>query len=141
MQKTKSSPLVEAIQRTVANSYTMYMNYKRYHWNTFGPLFRDIHLLFDEHAAAILPGIDELGERVRMLGGESIGSPNEVAKFATIKEAKSGMTVREMLEQAISNHKIMISEFKQYTRAADKQDDLGTSDLFIRFVQVHEKQL
>ena len=73
MQKAESSSLANALQRTVANSYTMYMNYKRYHWNTTGRLFRDIRLLFDEHAAAILPGIDEFGERVRILGEESIG--------------------------------------------------------------------
>src|SRR6266511_902740 len=116
------------------------MNYKRYHWNTFGPLFRDIHLLFDEHPNSILPTADEYGERVRMLGKEAVGSPDEVVEHATVKMARSGMTMREMIEQAISNHKHVISEFKEAIRMADAQNDPGTSDLFIRTIQIHEKQ-
>ena len=116
------------------------MNYKRYHWNTFGPLFRDIHLLFDEHASAILEGVDEFGERMRVMGAEPIGSAEEVAKLATVKMAHNHMTMREMLEQAISNHKLMIQGFKDAIAAAGEQGDPGTADLFTKIIQVHEKQ-
>lgn len=141
MQKSSTLSVVDSLQRAVANSYTMYMNYKRYHWNTFGPLFRDIHLLFDEHADAVLKGVDEFGERVRILGAEPIGSPEEVSKMASVRMAHPEMTMRGMIEQAVSNHKLIIQEFKDAIRMAEAQNDPGTSDLFIRIVQVHEKQL
>ena len=51
---------MDYLQRAVANSYAMYLNYKKYHWNISGPLFRDVHLLFDEHAGHILETVDEL---------------------------------------------------------------------------------
>ncbi len=41
------SAVVMQLQRQVANSYILYTNYKHYHWNTYGPLFRYLHLLFD----------------------------------------------------------------------------------------------
>ncbi len=142
MQKSATTvSIVDSLQRAVANSYTVFMNYKRYHWNTFGPLFRDIHLLFDEHADAILKGIDEFGERVRILSAESIGSPEEVSRLATAKMAYPNMTVRAMIEQAITNHKLVISEFKDAIKTSDANNDPGTSDLFIRIIQVHEKEL
>ena len=142
MQKSSATlSVVESLQRAVANSYTIFMNYKRYHWNTFGPLFRDIHLLFDEHADAIFKGIDEFGERVRILGSESIGTPEEVSRLSTVKMASSNMSVRAMIEQSVANHKLVISEFKDAIRSSDTQNDPGTSDLFIRMLQVHEKQL
>ena len=38
------------------------------HWQTYGPLFRDLHLMFDEFAEAVLESLDEVAERVRMIG-------------------------------------------------------------------------
>jgi len=93
---------IKPLETAVANSYAMYMNYKRYHWNTFGPLFRDIHLLFDSHAEPVLNSADDFGERARILGAEAIGNAEEVVKYATVKHARSGMSMKEMIEQAVA---------------------------------------
>lgn len=132
--------VVKSLQRAVANSLVMYLNYKRYHWNTYGPLFRDIHLLFDEHASAVLKTVDEFGERVRMLGFEPIGSADEVVKLATVSNAEPKMSVKAMVEQAVANHRIMIKEFKEAIKQAEERSDPGTADVFVRNIQVHEKQ-
>src|SRR5712691_8184013 len=60
--------VVMQLQRQVANAYVLYTNYKHYHWNTYGPLFRDLHLLFDEFADAVLKTSDGFAERIRMIG-------------------------------------------------------------------------
>src|SRR6266545_1190190 len=57
-------PVVQHLQRQVANAFVLYANYKHYHWQTFGPLFRDLHLMFDEFAKDTLGTIDEMAERV-----------------------------------------------------------------------------
>ena len=44
------SPIIQALQRQVANAFVLYANYKHYHWQTYGPLFRDLHKLFDQLA-------------------------------------------------------------------------------------------
>ena len=131
---------VKPLQTAVANSLAMYMNYKRYHWNTFGPLFRDIHLLFDAHAEPVLNSADEFGERARILGDEAIGSPDEVVKHATVKQAHGGMSMKEMIEQAVANHRTIIAEFKDAIKVADEENDPGTADVFTRIIQIHEKQ-
>ena len=64
---TPDSPVVQALRRQTANAFVLYANYKHYHWQTFGPLFRDLHKLFDELANEVLSTVDEL-ERVRMIG-------------------------------------------------------------------------
>ncbi len=128
---------IKPLETAVANSYVMYMNYKRYHWNTFGPLFRDIHLLFDSHAETVLNSADEFGERARILGAEAIGSAEEVVKHATVKHARSGMSMKEMIEQAVANHRTIITEFKNAIKVADKENDPGTADIFTRIIQIH----
>lgn len=37
-------PVVQHLQRQMANAFVLYANYKHYHWQTYGPLFRDLHL-------------------------------------------------------------------------------------------------
>jgi len=131
---------IKPLETAVANSLAMYMNYKRYHWNTFGPLFRDIHLLFDSHAEPVLNSADDFGERARILGAEAIGNAEEVVKHATVKHARSGMTMKEMIEQAVANHRKIIAEFKNAIKVADRENDPGTADIFTRIIQIHEKQ-
>ena len=30
--------IIESLQRQVSNAFILYLNYKHYHWQTFGPL-------------------------------------------------------------------------------------------------------
>jgi len=53
-ENREDHPVVQHLQRQVANAMVLYANYKHYHWQTFGPLFRDLHLMFDEFAKDVL---------------------------------------------------------------------------------------
>src|SRR5918999_4412183 len=138
-ENAPGSPVVEHLQRQVANALVLYMNYKHYHWQTYGPMFRDLHLLFDEFAEAVLETIDEFAERVRMIGQDPVASPQEMLQTASVKVAGRGQTMREMIKEADDNLLIVIKEMRAGARAADGADDPGTVDLFSRFVQIHEK--
>ena len=45
-----------------------FMPTTRIHWQTFGLLFRDLHLMFDEFVKEVLEANDELAEGIRMIG-------------------------------------------------------------------------
>src|SRR5687767_15951266 len=81
------NPVVEHLQRQVANALVLYLNYKHYHWQTYGPMFRDLHLLFDEFAKAVLDKLDEFAERVRMIGQDPVATPQEMLATASVKVA------------------------------------------------------
>ena len=138
-QNSPSNAVVEHLQRQVANAFILYTNYKHYHWQTYGPLFRDLHLMFDEFAKAVLDTIDDFAERVRMIGQDPISRPQEILTTASVKVAEHGQTMRQMVEEADANLLLVIKEMRSAARAADEQDDPGTVDLFSRHVQLHEK--
>jgi starvation-inducible DNA-binding protein len=138
-ENTPDSPVVEHLQRQVANALVLYLNYKHYHWQTYGPMFRDLHLLFDEFAKAVLDTLDEFAERVRMIGQNPVASPQEMLTTASVKVAARGQTMREMIHEADTNLLTVIKEIRAGARAADEHDDPGTVDLFSKFVQIHEK--
>ena len=138
-ENSPDSRVVQHLQRQVANALVLYLNYKHYHWQTYGPLFRDLHLLFDEFGKAVLDSLDELAERVRMIGQDPVASPEEMLMTASVKVAARGQTMREMIHEADTNLMIVIKEIRAGARVADQQNDPGTVDLFSKVVQIHEK--
>lgn len=134
-----TSDVVEHLQKQVANAFVLYANYKHYHWQTYGPLFRDLHLLFDEFAQAVLATIDDFAERLRMIGQDPVFRPEEIERIASVQVSREATTMREMIEEADTNLLIVINEMRMAARVADDHDDPGTVDLFSRHVQIHEK--
>jgi starvation-inducible DNA-binding protein len=138
-ENTADSPVVEDLRRQVANAFVLYANYKHYHWQTFGPLFRDLHKLFDRLANDVLPTIDELAERIRMIGQDPPGHLLEAVDLASVGYGVPHSTMREMVEEADRHLLVVISEMRRAAKVADEHGDPGTVDLFSRFVQIHEK--
>ncbi len=134
-----NNEVVLALQKQVANAFIVYLNYKHYHWQTFGPLFRDLHRLFDEFAEEVYNTIDVMAERVRMIGQDPVSRIEEFQKTASISSAKESKDMREMVREANANVLTVISEMRAGIKAAEEADDPGTADVLVRFVQIHEK--
>jgi starvation-inducible DNA-binding protein len=136
---TPDSPVVQELRRQVANAFVLYANYKHYHWQTYGPLFRDLHKLFDTLADEVLSSLDELAERVRMIGQDPPAHPIEAADLASVSPAAPYANMRDMVEEADRHALVVISQLRQGARLADEHNDPGTVDLFSRVVQIHER--
>ncbi|MBI1895464.1 MAG: DNA starvation/stationary phase protection protein [Acidobacteria bacterium] len=140
-ENREDHPVVRHLQRQVANAFVLYANYKHYHWQTFGPLFRDLHLLFDQFAKEVLGTIDEMAERIRMIGPDIENVQlKQMQEAAAVHSAVAGQSVREMIEEADANSIVVIKDMREGARIADENNDPGTVDLFSKTVQIHEKQ-
>jgi starvation-inducible DNA-binding protein len=134
-------PVVQHLQCQVANAFVLYANYKHYHWQTFGPLFRDLHLMFDEFATEVLDTIDHMAERIRMMGPDVANVQlKEMQEAARVRSAGPHQNTRDMVEEADMNLLLVIKDMRDAARIADESNDPGTVDLFSRLVQIHEKQ-
>src|ERR1051325_1490798 len=118
-QNTADSPVVQNLRTQVANALVLYCNYKHYHWQTFGPLFRDLHKLFDDFAEEVLETLDPIAERVRMIGQDPPAHPIEAVDIASVAIAAPHSTMREMVEEANRNVMMVIKELRQGVRIAD----------------------
>jgi starvation-inducible DNA-binding protein len=139
-ENTPNSPVVQELRRQAANAFVLYANYKHYHWQTYGPHFRDLHKLFDKFAEELLETLDPLAERVRMIGPNPPAHPLEMTDLASVAPAAPGSTMQEMIEEADRNALIVVREMRHGARTADEHGDPGTVDLFSKLVQIHEKQ-
>jgi len=134
-----NTDVMECLVHAQANAVASYLNYKRYHWYTYGAHFRDLHLFFDEVAEAAFGEVDPFAERVRMLGGEPLSMPREIERNATIRIAEGQPQPRRMLEEALENERNIIEGMRRGAKLADEAGDYGTNDLFAQHVQTHEK--
>jgi starvation-inducible DNA-binding protein len=140
-ENRENHPVVQHLQTQVANAFVLYANYKHYHWQTFGPLFRDLHKLFDEFAEESLETTDVLAERMRMIGQDPPFHPAELEAHASVKPgASDAKTMRAMVEEAARHAVLLISEFRHAVTVAEEHDDPGSVDLFSKIVQIYEKQ-
>lgn len=136
----KKNPVVASLQREQASALVLFLNYKKYHWLTYGPHFRDLHLLFEEHATQVLESIDELAERSLMVDGRPIADPTRYIPASLVAPSEGELNVKQMLEEALAAHEEIIHAMHDDAEVATKASDIGTADLFTRLVQVHQKQ-
>src|SRR5262245_665467 len=107
------SPVVVALRRQVANAFVLYANYKRYHWQVFGPHFAEMHEFFDDLAKEVFETIDPIAERIRMIGQNPPAHPLEWSELASVSAETSLTTVRQMIEEANRNALLVISEMRE----------------------------
>jgi starvation-inducible DNA-binding protein len=96
-ENRENHPVGQHLQIQVANAFVLYANYKHYHWQTFGPLFRDLHLMFDELAQEVLETIDDMAERIGMIGQDLLQNVQlkQMQEAANVRSAGSGQNMRK----------------------------------------------
>src|SRR3954463_16182853 len=98
-ENRQDHPVVQHLQQEAANAFVLYANYKHYHWQTYGPLFRELHLMFDEFAEGVLKTIDQLAERIRMIGPDiEHVQLKQMQEAASVHSAGTDQSMREMIE-------------------------------------------
>jgi starvation-inducible DNA-binding protein len=139
-ENKRDHPVVQHLQTQVCNAFVLYANYKHYHWQTFGPLFRDLHLMFDTFATEVLQTTDDMAERIRMIG-QDVENPQlaQMQQAASVQATRANHSMREMIEEADANLLVVIKDMREAAKIADDNNDPGTVDLFSKVVQIHEK--
>ncbi|MCI4340414.1 MAG: DNA starvation/stationary phase protection protein [Thermoplasmata archaeon] len=140
MERTKKSPIVEALRCEQANAVQLYLQYKGYHWNVSGPLFHDLHTMFDAHAKEVFETIDPIAERQRILGAPAEYTLESVQKLSNLRtDEKLPGSPKEMVERLIESHHEILRGLKVTYELANHANDAGTVDLATRCVAAHEK--
>ncbi len=135
-----NATVIAGLHRQQANGMVLYQNIKKYHWNTYGPLFRDIHLLFDDQATFVIATVDDFAERALMIDGRPLSDPADYLKTATVKPSVGDLSLDAMIAEAVAAHEVVIGEMHADAEDATQASDIGTADLYTRLVQSYQKQ-
>ena len=120
------------LNQLLADSITLRDMYKKHHWQVAGPTFYQLHLLFDKHFEEQVEIVDEIAERIQLLGGVTIAMGADVAEVSQIQRPPRGREeVPVQISRLLDAHRVIIEECRKLAEDADKAGDDGTNDLAV----------
>lgn len=139
--KEKDRKSVKVLLTTIlSDEMVLLVKTKNFHWNVTGSNFNELHSFFQQQYSLLETAVDEIAERIRMLGFYSIGSMDEFLKSATLKENKQVKESDKMLAELLSDYETSIKYLRIVSAdCVQKYNDTGTNDFLIGLMQVHEK--
>ncbi len=122
----------ERLNQILADTMSLRDLYKKHHWQTAGPTFYQLHLLFDKHYGEQSELIDEIAERIQLLGGLSIAMAPDVAEMTRIpRPPRDREEVPVQLSRLLEAHEIILKEVREAAKEAADAGDDGTNDLLV----------
>ncbi len=131
--------VVAALDRLLADSYTLYLKTQNYHWNVTGPTFSTLHTLFETEYTELALAVDEIAERIRALGAAAPGSYREFSALTSLDEDAKTPDARQMLENLVADQRTLADAARRVVEAAEKSGDQASADLAVRRIEAHEK--
>jgi starvation-inducible DNA-binding protein len=133
---------VAALNLVLADTMTLRDLYRKHRWQTSGPTFYELHLLFDKHHSGQEKLADAIAERIQILGGVSIAMAADVAETTMLARPPRDREEPSLqLVRLIDAHeRVLYGARAAAWRAAELGDD-GTHDLVVReVIRTNEKQ-
>ena len=132
---------VELLTKVLANANVLYTKTRNYHWNVVSTDFKELHSLFQEQYEQLAEDIDEMAERIRILGAKAIGTHEEFNKYASLKEFPGEYPdAKTMVGNLLRDHEALIREMREDVRKCENDfNDKSTADFISQHQQVLEK--
>jgi starvation-inducible DNA-binding protein len=134
--------ITEAINPLVADAFALYVKTKNFHWHLSGARFRDLHLLFDEHAEAIFESIDLLAERVRRVGGTTIRSISHISQLQTISDDNDEFVDPDaMVGRLMEDNRHYVEQQRQAHAVCEEAGDVATTSFLEGIIDQTERRV
>jgi starvation-inducible DNA-binding protein len=131
--------LVQALEAVLADTYLLYLKTQSYHWNVVGPHFQSLHGYFESLYQELAEAIDQIAERLRMLGVAAPGSFQHFLKIASLREATGTETADAMVKTLAADQRSLEEMLQTALTAAEEGGDVVTQDFLTQRLAVHQK--
>lgn len=139
LEKSTREKSVKIIKEILADTYLLYLKTQNFHWNMLDTRFISLHKFLEKQYEELAEAVDEIAERIRMLGAHSPATMQAFLKIATLKEPKEGLTGDQMLKMLLNDHETLIENLRKRIGQTTELEDHGTADMFIQRIRFHEK--
>jgi starvation-inducible DNA-binding protein len=122
----------ENLNQLIADTMTLRDMYKKHHWQVAGHTFYQLHLLFDKHHGEQDELVDEIAERIQLLGGISLAMAADIAETTMIERPPRGREeVPVQISRLLEAHELILKEARTMAKLATEAGDDGTNDLLV----------
>ena len=124
--------MTEQLNQLLADTMTIRDLYKKSHWQVAGPTFYQLHLLYDKHYEEQDEIVDQIAERIQLLGGISLAMAADVAETTKIERPPRGREeVPVQISRLLDAHQVIVGHCRKLGKRAQTLGDDGTNDLVI----------
>ena len=133
--------VVEALQLLLADFQVYYTNLRGFHWEIKGRGFFVLHEKFEDMYNDAAAKVDELAERILMLGGSPENKFSGYLQVARVKELSGVSRSSEAVEHVLDTYKHFMAEERKLLRLAEEAGDVVTADLMTGYLKEQEKMV
>jgi starvation-inducible DNA-binding protein len=106
-----------------------------------GKHFRDYHLLLDEQAEQIFAMTDEIAERVRTIGGTTLRSIAEVARYKHLSDETQAESAEGMLSVLAADNGQLLASLRHSHEVCARCNDVATTSLIEVWIDQTERRV
>lgn len=140
-QPEKVRNISSVLNGLLADVFALYIKTKNFHWHMSGPHFRDYHLLLDKQGEQIFGMTDDLAERVRKIGGQTIHSIGEIARLQRIHDNdQEYVEPREMLRELHGDNMSLVESLRAAHEVTDEAGDYATTSMIENWIDESERR-
>ena len=141
LNEKEVSSVVASLQQLLADFQVYYTNLRGFHWNIKGHGFFVLHSKFEDLYNDAAEKVDELAERVLMLGGTPANKFSEYLKVAKVKEVDGVSNADEALNNILETYSYLIAEERKLLSLASEVNDEVTVALMRDYLKEQEKMV
>jgi starvation-inducible DNA-binding protein len=135
------SAISRELRTLLADVFALYLKTKNFHWHMRGSHFRDYHLLLDEQAAQIFEMTDIIAERTRTLGGTTLHSIGEIARYQRIDDNdEMSVPPAAMLKELLDDNRSLTSALRSAHELCAGENDFATTSLTENWIDETERR-
>lgn len=121
--------VIDGLNGLLADATVFYQKLRHYHWNVAGPEFFELHAKFEEVYTSWAVTIDEVAERVLMVGGVPLHTLAAMVRTASLQEDETTPAAPDMVEAVLADLKAIRTRAGAVIDAAEAAGDRGTVNL------------
>jgi starvation-inducible DNA-binding protein len=141
IKKEGADAIVSELSNLLADFQIFYSNVRGFHWNIKGKSFFLLHGKFENQYDYLAEKVDEIAERILMLGGTPENSYSHYLKVSSIKEVSGVSCETEILNSFLDSYKTIIAKEKAIISLACEYNDESTVSLLSDYVKEQEKTI
>lgn len=141
LDEKKVNSVVNELKQLLADFQVHYTNLRGVHWNIKGRGFFTLHEKFESMYNDAAEKVDELAERILMLGGEAENKFSEYLKVAKVKEVSDITCTTCAVDYVLDTYKHLIGLERKVIDTANEAGDAVTADMLTGYLKEQEKMV
>lgn len=130
-----------ALNAALADVFALYMKTKNFHWHLSGPHFRDYHLLLDVHGDQLFAMTDPMAERVRKVGGQTLGSTEYIGRTQRVLDKDAGyVEPLDMLAELRDDNQRLAVLLREAHDLCNEHHDIASARMIEVWIDETEKR-